>query len=238
MTPQRVVANLREVRDRIVSAARRSGRSADAVRLVAVTKTIGEDLIRVLVGAGQRDLGENRAQQLRDRAAALGDLPIAWHMIGRLQRKNIKYIVPAATMIHSVDSPDLAEELGRRALAASPGTAGQAGRGTPTACLLEINSGEEQKGGVAPEDAADAASAIAIMGGINLVGLMTMAPLVEDPETVRPTFARLRELLARINREAALPHPLMELSMGMTQDYEVAVEEGATIVRVGTALFR
>jgi PLP dependent protein len=227
-SPERVLANLKEVRDRIASAAQRSGRTADAVRLVAVTKTVGEDLIRVLVGAGQRDLGENRAQQLRDRARALRDLPIAWHMIGRLQRKNVKYVVPVATMIHSVDSPDLAEEIGKRARLAVAGTA---------TCLLEINSGEEQKGGAAHDDAARLASAIAATAGINLVGLMTMAPLVEDAETVRPVFARLRELMARLNREADLPRPLTELSMGMTQDYEVAVEEGATIVRIGTALF-
>jgi len=234
--PERVTANLREVRDRIASAARRSGRAAEAVRLVAVTKTVGEDLIRVLVGAGQRDLGENRAQQLRDRAAALRDLPIAWHMIGRLQRKNVKYAVPVAAMIHSVDSLELAEEIGKRArLAVADDRLAVADTAT---CLLEINSGEEQKGGVAPENAAGAASAIATTGGINLVGLMTMAPLVENAETVRPVFARLRELLARVNREADLPRPLTELSMGMTQDYEVAIEEGATIVRIGTALFR
>jgi hypothetical protein len=184
-SPERVTANLREVRDRIASAARRSGRAPQAVRLLAVTKTVGEDLIRVLVGAGQRDLGENRAQQLRDRARALADLPVAWHMIGRLQRKNVKYVVPVAAMIHSVDSLELAEEIGRRALAASPSTAGQAGRGTPVVCLLEINSGEEQKGGAAPDDAPRLASAIATTAGINLVGLMTMAPLVENPETVR-----------------------------------------------------
>jgi pyridoxal phosphate enzyme (YggS family) len=230
------MANLREVRDRIASAARRSGRTAEAVRLVAVTKTVGEDLLRVLVGAGQRDLGENRAQQLRDRARALADLPVAWHMIGRLQRKNTKYVVPVAAMIHSVDSLELAEEIGERArLAVADDRLAVAGTAT---CLLEINSGEEPKGGAAPNDAPTLASAIAAVPGMKLVGLMTMAPLVENAETVRPVFARLRELLARVNREADLPRPLTELSMGMTQDFEVAVEEGATIVRVGTALFR
>ena len=227
-SPERVTANLREVRDRIAAAAARSGRAAEAVRLVAVTKTVGEDLIRVLVGAGQRDLGENRARPLRDRARALADLPVAWHMIGRLQRKNTKYVVPAATMIHSVDSLELAEEIGRRATDAA----------AKASCLLEVNSGEEQKGGAAPDDAPTLASAMAAVPGMKLVGLMTMAPLVENAETVRPIFARLRELLARVNREADLPRPLIELSMGMTQDYEVAIEEGATIVRIGTALFR
>jgi hypothetical protein len=131
-------------------------------------------------------------------------------------------------MIHSVDSLELAEEIGRRA--------GAAGR--RAVCLLEVNSGEEQKAGVAPADAPAAARAVAAVPGIDLVGLMTMAPLADDPETVRPVFAALRTLLERVNCEGGLARPLAELSMGMTQDYEVAIEEGATIVRVGTALFR
>jgi hypothetical protein len=262
-SPDRVLSNLREVRDRIGAAAARSGRAAGAVRLVAVTKTVSEEVIRLLVQAGQRDLGENRAQQLRDRAAALAGLDIAWHMIGRLQRKNAKYVVPAAALIHSVDSLELAEEISRRATAgpagarlavAGPtraclavagtatGAAGQADGATSSprraVCLLEVNSGEAQKAGVAPAEAPALAAAVAALPGVDLVGLMTMAPLAEDTETVRPVFAALRELRDRINREAALPRPLAELSMGMTQDYQVAVEEGATMVRVGTALFR
>jgi PLP dependent protein len=232
IAPERVLANLREVRDRLAAAAARSGRPAEAVRLVAVTKTVGEDLVRVLAGAGQKDLGENRARQLRDRAATLAGLDIVWHMIGHLQTKNVKYVVPASAMIHSVDSVELACEISKRS------TAGQADPGSPIQCLLEVNSGEEQKAGVQPSEAAAVASAIAALPGIDLVGLMTMAPLVEDPETVRPVFAALRDLRDRLNRETALPHPLTELSMGMTQDYEVAIEEGATIARVGTALFR
>jgi hypothetical protein len=232
LAPERILANLREVRDRIAAAAARSGRSAETVRLVAVTKTVGEDVIRVLAQAGQKDLGENRAQQLRDRAAALADLRLNWHMIGRLQKKNAKHVVPVAAMIHSVDSVELAAEIGKRV------TARQAGRATSIPCLLEVNSGEEQKAGVLPAEAPALARAIAATPGISLVGLMTMAPMAEDPETVRPAFAALRKLLAQINREAALPQPLTELSMGMTQDYEVAIEEGATIVRVGTALYR
>ena len=232
--PDRILANLREVRDRLAAAAARSGRAPRAVRLVAVTKTVGEDIVRLLAKAGQKDLGENRAQQLRDRAADLADLRIAWHMIGRLQKKNVKYVVGAAAMIHSVDSVGLAEEIGKRAITMT----GQAGRATSIPCLLEVNSGEEQKAGVEPADAPAAARAIAATPGISLVGLMTMAPLAENPETARPVFAALRKLLEQINREAALPQPLTELSMGMTQDYEAAVEEGATIVRVGTALYR
>ena len=224
----RILENLREVTDRIAAAAGRSGRAPAAVHLVAVTKTVDEDAVRALAAAGQKAVGENRAQQLRDRAVALAGLGLEWHMIGRLQRKNVRHIVPAAAMIHSVDSVDLAEEISKRADAA----------GIRATCLLEINSGEAQKAGVLPAEAAAVASAIAALPGIDLVGLMTMAPLADDPETVRPVFAALRELRDRINRAAALPHPLTELSMGMTQDYEVAVEEGATIVRIGTALYR
>jgi pyridoxal phosphate enzyme (YggS family) len=238
---ERILANLRDVRGRIAAAAARSGRPAAAVRLVAVTKTVGEDAIRTLAGAGQKDLGENRAQQLRDRAAALADLRADWHMIGRLQRKNAKYVVPAAAMIHSVDSAELAAEIGRRALAVAWQIQNRPVRTAPAApmpCLLEVNSGEAQKAGVLPAEAPAAARAIAATLGVSLVGLMTLAPLAENPETVRPIFAALRQLLENINREAALPRPLSELSMGMTQDYEVAIEEGATIVRVGTALFR
>ncbi|MBM4017521.1 MAG: YggS family pyridoxal phosphate-dependent enzyme [Planctomycetes bacterium] len=228
LTPERILANLREVRNRIAAAAARSGRTADAVRLVAVTKTVEPDVIRLLVGAGQADVGENRPQQLRDRARLLADLPMRWHMIGSLQRNKVKYVAAACAMIHSVDRLDLAEEISRRAQAAN----------VRAACLVEVNSGEEQKAGVAPPEAPALARAVAALPGVRLAGLMTMAPIADDPEAVRPVFAALRQLLERINRDGGLPRPLTELSMGMTQDYQAAVEEGATIVRVGTALFR
>jgi pyridoxal phosphate enzyme (YggS family) len=225
---ERILANLREVRDRIADAAQRSGRSPDAVRLVTVTKAVPTETIRLLLAAGQQDIGENHAQQIRDRARELAGLAVRWHMIGRLQRNKVKYVVPAA-MIHSVDSVRLAEEISKRAQAA----------GARATCLVEVNvSGEEAKGGVAPAEAPRVAGEIAALPALDLVGLMTMAPLAETGEMVRPVFAALRECLARVNREAELPAPLVELSMGMTQDYEVAIEEGATIVRVGTALFR
>jgi len=194
---------------------------------VAVTKTVGVDAIRTLVEAGQTDIGENRAQSIRDRSRELEGLPVRWHMIGRLQRNKVKYVVPTCAMIHSVDALPLAEEIARRADAAAPAT-----------CLLEVNvAGEAQKAGVAQDDAGRLAEQVAALDGIRLAGLMTMAPLVDNSEETRPVFAALRELRDRINREADLPRPLTELSMGMTQDYEVAVEEGATIVRIGSALF-
>ena len=227
--PERVLANLREVRDRIAQAAARSGRTGDGVRLVAVTKTVTPETIRVLAEAGQTDIGENRAQAIRDRAAELADTDVAWHMIGRLQRNKVKYVVPTCAMIHSVDSLRLAEAIAKRAQA----------QGVQATCLIEANvSGEEAKAGVPPADAAALASQVAALEGIDLVGLMTMPPFVDDAETVRPLFARLRDLMDAINRDADLPQPLAHLSMGMTQDYDVAVEEGATIVRVGSALFR
>jgi len=227
--PERVVRNLREVRDRLAAAARRSGRTEDAVRLVAVTKTVSTDTIRVLLDAGQLDIGENHAQQIRDRAAELGAASVRWHMIGRLQRNKVKYVVPRCAMIHSLDSLRLAQAVSKRA---------EAHAATAT-CLLEVNaSGEETKSGLPPDAAPAAAEAVARLTGVRLVGLMTMAPFVNDPKTVRPVFADLRGLLDRVNREAHLQAPLTELSMGMTQDYEVAVEEGATLVRIGSALFR
>ena len=228
LQPERVLANLRAVRDRIAQAAARSGRAGNDVRLVAVTKTVAPETIRVLAEAGQTDIGENRAQQIRDRAAELAGVGVAWHMIGRLQRNKVKYVVPTCTMIHSVDSLRLAEAISKRA---------QAG-GVQATCLLEVNvSGEEAKTGVTPADAAALASQVAALEGIDLIGLMTMPPFVDDAETVRPLFVALRELREQLNRRADLPQPLTELSMGMTQDYEAAIEEGATIVRVGTALF-
>jgi len=224
----RIRTNLRRVTDRIADAAARAGRPADAVRLVAVTKTVPTDAIRTLLAAGQTDIGENRARQLRDRSRQLEGAGVRWHMIGRLQRNKVKYVVPTCTMIHSVDSLRLAEEIEKRAARAETIAAG----------LLEVNvAGEEQKGGVAPDEAPALASRIAALPHVDLAGLMTMAPLVDDAEETRPVFAATRELLARINREADLPRPLEELSMGMTQDFEVAVEEGATIVRIGSALF-
>jgi hypothetical protein len=229
LTPDRVLANLREVRARIAAAAGRSGRAPPAVRLVAVTKTVGPETVRVLVGAGQADVGENHAQAIRDRSRDLADLSVRWHMIGPLQRNKVKYVVPACAMIHSVDSEAVLAEIAKRAAAA----------GARADCLLEVNiSGEASKHGIRPEEARAAAEAAAARPSVRLAGLMTMPPLVDDAETVRPIFAALRDLRDRLNREAALAEPLAELSMGMTQDYEVAIEEGATIVRVGTALFR
>jgi len=236
VSPQRIADNLKRVGGKIAEAAVRSGRSPEDVRLVAVTKTVGLEEIRTLLALGQCDIGENRVQALVERAAELADLPVRWHMIGHLQRNKVKPLLSAAAdMIHSVDSERLALEIEKRA----------AVENRSVDCLMEVNaSGEESKWGTRPEDAENLARKIAALPHIRLRGLMTMAPFVaegpagNDAEEVRPIFVGLRELLASLNQKHVMPEPMTELSMGMTQDFEVAVEEGATIVRIGTAIFR
>lgn len=215
----------------IASAAERGGRSGEDVRLIAVTKAVGPAEIAALAALGQRDLGESRPEQLIPRAgeAREAGLEVRWHMIGHLQRRKVRDLLPHVAMIHSVDSPRLAAEIDKRAAAAGLG---------PVAVLMEVNvSGEAQKYGIVPEAALEAARQMARLERIDLRGLMTMAPLVEDAEQVRPVFRVLRELRDRLNDAGCTERPLAELSMGMSQDYAVAVEEGATMVRVGTALF-
>lgn len=232
-TPEsRIRDNLDRLRSDIAEAAVAAGRSAGEVRIVAVTKSVGLPEIATLAALGHRDFGENRCEQLQQRAAdeGLRGLGLAWHMIGHLQRRKVRDLLPFVTMVHSVDSLRLAEEIHRRAEAAAL---------PAVPVLLEINvSGEEQKHGLRPDEAAHVARQVAALGHIELCGLMTMAPLADDAEVVRPVFRGLRELRDRINDTAGLPQPLADLSMGMSQDYRVAVEEGSTLVRIGTALFQ
>ena len=228
----RIRDNLSRLRSEVAEAAAVSRRSADAVRIVAVTKTVGLPEIAALAALGLRDLGENRAEQLLERAAAEATrgLHLAWHMIGHLQRRKVRDLLPLVSLVHSVDSLRLAQEIHHRAEAAAL---------PPLPVLLEINvSGEERKFGLRPDEAPDVARQVAALGRIDLRGLMTMAPLVDDAELARPVFRGLRELRDRINDDAVLPRPLADLSMGMSQDYRVAVQEGATLVRIGTALFQ
>ena len=219
--------NLAEVRGRIADACVRVGRSPDEVTLVAVTKTVSVEVARTLFELGVADLGENRVQQTDEKVAGLSDLAVRWHMIGHLQRNKAKRAVQIFDMIHSVDSARLAKEIDKCCGA----------RGLRMPVLLQANvSGEETKSGVAAEEAADVAQRIREFPNLNLIGLMTMAPFVDDAETVRPIFQKLRALRDAI-RETSDDEGFSELSMGMTQDYTVAVEEGATCVRIGSALF-
>ena len=195
---------------------------------MAVTKTVGPGEVRVLASHGVSDFGENRVDELTRKATALTDLDLRWHMIGHLQRNKVRKLLPHSTIIHSLESADLAAELAKRAKSA----------GLTVDVLIEVNvAGEEQKYGITPKNAAELAQTVAEAPSLDLRGLMTMAPFVDDPEAVRPVFARLRELSERLAPD--LPEGAMrDLSMGMTQDFEVAIEEGATLVRVGSALFK
>ena len=240
---ERLARNLARIRAEVSEASAARGRAAEGVRLVAVTKGVGLPEISALVALGQRDLGENRAEQLIPRAdeAQARGLAVNWHMVGHLQRRKVRDLLPRATMIHSLDSLRLAEEIQKRAEQAAachpPVREGASGT-IPVPVLLEVNvSGEEQKYGVRPEGVGQLVRDVARLPRLDLRGLMTMAPLVDDPEKVRPVFRALRELRERLNDAAAYSRPLVELSMGMSQDYRVAVQEGATMVRIGTALF-
>ncbi len=222
-----IAENLKTVRDRIAAAARRAGRDPAGVALVVVTKTIDAERIREAVAAGAAVLGENRVQEAREKIERLGSIA-SWHLIGRLQSNKAKYAVRFFDLIHSVDSIGLARELDRQA----------AKHGKVQEALIEVSiAGEVQKAGVSAEGAADLIRAAAALPNIRVRGLMTMPPWSEDPEASRPYYRRLRELAGAVERER-IPGAAMEvLSMGMTGDFEVAVEEGATMVRVGTAVF-
>lgn len=220
------IANrLQDVRDRIATAAQRAGRAKEEVRLIAVSKKMPPEAIRAAHAAGQRDFGESYAQELAQKAATLGDLPdLAWHAIGRLQRNKAKLVAGIATLIHSVDREDLAVELDRRAA-----TCGRTLR-----VLIEVNvGGEATKGGCAPDDVGRLLDVAARCPHLRVSGLMTIAPFLDDPGDVRPFFAALRALRDAHGGAATLP----ELSMGMSHDFEAAIAEGATLVRVGTAIF-
>jgi PLP dependent protein len=215
---------VRAVQARIAQAAERSGRAADAITLVAISKTRPADEIAAALAAGVTDVGENRAQELKQKVAVLGDGP-RWHFVGHLQTNKVRSVVGAAVLIHSVDRFGLAEAIARRATAL----------GRTQDVLIEVNvAGEASKHGVEPPRTIALAEEIASLDGVRVRGLMTMAPFTEDPETSRTTFSALRELGLQLRDR--LPEAA-ELSMGMTRDFEVAVEEGATLVRVGEAIF-
>jgi pyridoxal phosphate enzyme (YggS family) len=219
-------ANLGEVRSRIDAAARAAGRDPAGVRLLAVSKTFPAADVRALAALGQTDFGENRAQELAGKAAELAGLPVRWHFIGQLQRNKAAVVARLGAVVHSVDRLSLAQALGR---------AGEAA-GAPVEVLLQVDLGGPEgelaaRGGVPPAELTALADAIAALPGARLRGLMAVAPRGADPGTA---FARLAELGTRLRAD----HPdAVELSAGMSGDLEQAVAAGATIVRVGTALF-
>ncbi len=220
--------NLARVQERIIRACRRSGRPDGAARLVAVTKSVDTETAEMLLELGQKDLAENRVQELLKKNEKLSTTNVHWHLIGHLQTNKVRKALLATRFIHSVDSLRLAEEISRRARET----------GIDVEILLEVNvSGESSKSGLSAEETPALAESVAKLEHVGLVGLMTMAPLVEDPEQTRSVFAGLRELARKIEHMDLEGVQMRELSMGMSQDYEVAVEEGSTLVRVGSALF-
>jgi pyridoxal phosphate enzyme (YggS family) len=212
-------ASVERVRERVARAAERAGRPAADILLIGVSKTVDVERVREAIAAGVPALGENRVQEAREKVAVLGH-PVPWHLIGHLQSNKVKEALELFDLVHSLDRPELALECERRAAA----------RGRVVQTLLQVNiAGEPTKGGWAPDAVAAALELTAPLAHVRVLGLMAIPPEVERAEDARPWFRALRALAER--------HRLRELSMGMSGDFEVAIEEGATMVRVGTAIF-
>lgn len=223
-----VRSNLEVVKGRIAEAARRAGRNPADIRLVAVTKQVEPERIIEAARAGARIFGENYAQELRDKYEAVKgsvEEEVEWHFIGQLQRNKVKYLIGKVTLVHSLDSLSVAGEINKRSE--------KAGMKMPV--LIETDtSGEESKGGLNAAEVGDFIAGLGEFSSIEVRGLMTMPPYFDQPELARPYFRKLRELRDELSEQ--FPH-LKELSMGMSGDFEVAVEEGATLVRIGSAIF-
>ncbi len=232
-----VLENLARVRRRVADACSRAGRSPDQVRIVAVTKYAPAEAVRALIDAGVSDFAESRVQQLQRRAQEFGASLLGldergtrptWHLVGHLQRNKVRPWLDASRVLHSLDSERLAGEIEARAAAL----------GAMVDVFLEVNvSGERTKGGVAPHDAPALADRVRALPHLRLRGLMAMAPLTPSAGDARPAFRALRELLESLRAGGVVPRECGGLSMGMSHDFEVAIEEGATVVRVGSSLF-
>jgi pyridoxal phosphate enzyme (YggS family) len=221
--PESIGANLETVRQAIARSAERAGRDPNEVVLVAVTKTFPVERIREALAVGLRILGENRVQEALPKIDEIGPANVEWHLIGHLQTNKVKFIEGKFRMVQSLDGVGLAEALDRRIQ-------------LPLDVLVEVNVAEEpQKTGVLPADLAAVAGAVNAAQHLRLRGLMTVAPMVPDPEAVRPVFRQLRSLRDKTSQQLGVALPV--LSMGMTDDYPIAVEEGATMLRLGRALF-
>ncbi len=219
--------NLAEVRSNIAKACEKVGREPSEVTLLAVSKTKPIEMIREAMAAGQRAFGENYVQEIEEKYAVLGD-SADWHMIGHLQRNKVKYIIGKVSLIHSVDSLRLAEQIQKEAEKHS----------ITVRVLLEVNvANEESKWGFTPDETVEAVKAVAAKPNVHVCGLMTSAPITEDAESNRVYFRQLRKLFDDIKAMNIENVDMQVLSMGMTGDYTVAVEEGSTLVRVGTGIF-
>ncbi|WP_300668130.1 YggS family pyridoxal phosphate-dependent enzyme [Desulfoluna sp.] len=219
---------IQKIEKQIKEAAEKAGRNAEAIRLVAVSKIKPAEMVREAMEAGQRVFGENYIQEAVAKIEEIGSGDIEWHFIGHLQSKKSKYAAGAFALIHSVDSLKLAKEIDKQA----------AKLGIVQAILIQVNtSGEESKSGTTSEEAIEMVREVAALENVAIKGLMTMPAFFDDPEGARPYFRQLRLIKERIEALAIPGVEMKELSMGMSGDFEVAIEEGATLVRVGTAIF-
>lgn len=217
---------LPRVRDTIAAAAARSGRDPDAVTLVAVTKAHPLEAVQAALEAGLRDMGENRVEELQWKARALARTAVRWHMVGHVQRRKVPGLAGIPRLVHSIDSVRIAQRFSSVAVAS----------GHPFRVLLQANtSGEGTKGGFSRDELVEAIHEIVELPSLEVRGLMTMAPFTDDEAVVRSTFRRLREVHETLRSTSA--YEADQLSMGMTNDYQIAIEEGSTMVRIGTALF-
>ena len=219
---------LGEISRKIEQAARSCGRDPETVRLVAVSKTMPVDRVREAIDAGVAILGENYIQEAGEKFQQLGNDPVSWHFIGHLQTNKAKYAVKIFDLIHTVDSVKLARELNKQA----------AGTKKIQHILIQVNIGDEAaKSGIPPEETMDLIRTASCFENLSIRGLMIIPPFLDDPEKVRPYFSSCRDLREAIKKDNIPGVSMDELSMGMTGDYEVAIEEGATLVRIGTAIF-
>lgn len=223
-----IQSRLNDIRARAAEAATRAGRSPADVRLIAVSKTFPIEAVRAAYDAGQRDFGENRVQEALQKIAASADMKIRWHLIGHLQSNKARKAAESCSVVHSIDSVDLLQRVDTAAAAA----------GRQLELLVQVDLAlESTKHGAAAGDLPGILAAAAGCSAARVVGLMLLPPFVENPEDARPWFRQLREMRDRFLNEQVPPGVLRELSMGMSHDFEVAIEEGATMIRVGTAIF-
>lgn len=219
--------NLKDVQEKIQKAVVKADRNPQEVQLIAVTKTVEPEVVERAIELGVTHVGENKVQELTRKYEIIGD-KVKWHMIGHLQKNKVKYIIDKVALIHSLDSYELAEEINKRAK--------QIGR--VMQCLLQVNvSGEESKYGIDPKDVDELLHRISLLKHIEIVGLMTMAPYTDEPEEVRVFFEKLKQLSNDIMEKKIHNIKMHYLSMGMSNDFEVAIEEGASLVRIGSKIF-
>lgn len=224
----RIKENIASILEKTSATARRSGRNPEDITVIAVSKTVDAERAREAVEGGLINLGENRVQELVSKHEQLSDLDVKWHLIGHLQKNKVKYIIDKAVLIHSVENLELANEINKRALQ----------HNIKANVLIELNIGEEEsKFGIGEENVYEFVKSMEQFENIKVLGLMTVAPFSENPEDIRWVFKKMKEIFDKISCMKLKNTEMKFLSMGMTNDFEIAIEEGANIVRIGTAIF-